>query len=141
MDKKTVVITEQDGAYKIENNGISEFALLGILECIVFDLKTAGREKPGDEQIERAEPTAETKQITQPPDKKIQEPVREIVQPSNSPGLRTRINNAVKAIKDLGGEAEDTDRGSATDEELKFELEELTSQYKRLKNSKNSLKK
>ncbi|MGI8494376.1 MAG: hypothetical protein ACR2L1_03545 [Pyrinomonadaceae bacterium] len=44
MDEKTVIITELDGRYKVENKGISEFALLGILECIVFDMKSAGRQ-------------------------------------------------------------------------------------------------
>ncbi len=46
MDKKTVVITEKDGKYQIQNNGISEFALIGILESVVFDMKSAGRGEP-----------------------------------------------------------------------------------------------
>lgn len=40
MNEKTVVITEKDGAFQIQNNGISELALLGILECIIFDMKS-----------------------------------------------------------------------------------------------------
>ena len=59
-----------------------------------------------------------------------------MVQSSTSTELRTRISNAVKAIKGLGGEVGDADRSLATDEELQTELEELTNQYKRLKNSK-----
>ncbi len=36
MDEKTVVITEEDDSYKIQNSGISEFALLGILDAHRF---------------------------------------------------------------------------------------------------------
>ena len=42
MSEKTVVITESNGQYQIKGNGIPEFALIGILECVLFDLKTAG---------------------------------------------------------------------------------------------------
>ena len=44
MTERTVVITERDGKYQVQNNGISELALVGILECIVFDMKS----KKGD---------------------------------------------------------------------------------------------
>lgn len=47
-----------------------------------------------------------------------------------------RIGNAIKAIKGLGGDIEDTDLSNLTDEALQAELEELTNQYKRLKTSK-----
>lgn len=50
--------------------------------------------------------------------------------------LRTRIGNAVKAIRDLGGRVETPDLSKMTDDDLQTELEELTAQYKRLKNSK-----
>ncbi len=40
MNENTVIITERDGKYEIQNNGMPEFALLGILECIVFDMKS-----------------------------------------------------------------------------------------------------
>ncbi len=53
--------------------------------------------------------------------------------------LRTRISTAVKAIKSLGGEADDINHGDATDKELQSELEELTNQYKRLKNSEGPI--
>jgi hypothetical protein len=43
MSEKTVVITETDGKYRVINNGIADFALIGILECIVFDMKTTSR--------------------------------------------------------------------------------------------------
>ena len=66
-------------------------------------------------------------------------PQTRVVPPLFSPELRTRIVNAVKAIKELGGEVHEThDRSGATDEELKTELEELTEQYKRLKKSENT---
>ncbi len=42
MDERTVLITDTDSSYQIENNGISELALIGILECILFDMKIAG---------------------------------------------------------------------------------------------------
>jgi len=42
--------------------------------------------------------------------------------------LRTRIGNAIKAIRSLGGEVEDIDRSNLTDEELQTELEELKNQ-------------
>lgn len=129
MDKKTVVITEQDGNYDIRNDGISEFALLGILECIVFDMKTAGRRalpEPEDSSVEQKETFREQKKDVQEPDKKV-------VRKSNVADVRTRIGNAVKAIRSLGGEVKDLDRSDSTEEELQAELEELTNQYKRLK--------
>ncbi len=43
MGEETVTISENEGRYEIKNNGMSEFALIGLLECILFDLKTAGR--------------------------------------------------------------------------------------------------
>lgn len=150
MDKQTISITERDGTYHIQNNGISEFALIGILECIVFDLKTANGQKPQAAQIEEEKPAVEQsdqpevfekKEAARTPEKTRENSGREAAQPSNSTDLRTRISNAVKAIKNLGGEADEKDLGSATDEELRFELEELTNQYKRLKNSKNSVTK
>jgi hypothetical protein len=67
----------------------------------------------------------------------VQEP-KEIVQDPGSSNLRNRISNALKAIRSLGGEIEDVDRSQATDEELQAELEDLTNQYKRLKNSKGN---
>ena len=139
MSEKTVIITESDGKYRIQNNGISEFALIGILECIVFDLKTAKRDSSPDVKQEPAEP----KEVVQKQKETVQESIpapelnRENVSESKTPDLRTRISNAVKAIRSLGGEAEENvDRTNSTDEELQTELEELTNQYKRLKSSK-----
>lgn len=51
---------------------------------------------------------------------------REAAQELTASGIRTRINNAVKAIRGLGGRAEDTDLSNLTDEELQSELEQLT---------------
>lgn len=164
MSEKTVVITERDGAYEIQNNGISEFALVGILECVLFDLKTARREKSigkkenpitraksqTDEITEKqkestAEPDGESKKEpkqnrdAEPVENPSEKPKAEVVPPSASPNLQTRIANAVKAIKALGGEVDETgDRSGATEEDLKTELEELTEQYKRLKSSKSA---
>jgi predicted nucleic acid-binding Zn-ribbon protein len=128
MDNKTVVITEKNGEYEIQNNGISEFALIGILECILFDMKT-GRSK---------ELPANQTEIRQPPNEITEEPRKAVAQESKAPELRTRISNAVKAIRELGGNLEDTDLSSLTDEELQSELDELTHEYKRLKSTKGN---
>ena len=126
MNGKTVVITEINGKYSVENNGISEFALLGILECIVFEMKSAKREAVAAESIP----------VNAPPPLANQE--EKVVQESNAPELRTRIANAVKAIRDLGGQTSDLDLSTASDQELKDELEALKEQYKRLKSSKSA---
>lgn len=140
MNEKTVVITERDDTYQIQNNGISEFALLGILECIVFDMKSASRKESSVEQ--KATP-AKQKGLNQEQNKTLQkseaanqETKREVVQKSAAPDLQTRISNEIKAIRALGGKVEDTDLSNLTDEEMQSELEELTNQYKRLKSSK-----
>ena len=39
MDEKTVVITERNGNYRIQNNGMSDFALLGILGIFAHPLE------------------------------------------------------------------------------------------------------
>lgn len=147
MSEKTIVITESEGAYRIRNADLSEFEMIGILECMVFDLKSARRHEASgkttelsgvaEETTKDSEETASEPKITEQP-KEIPPPAgREMVQPAAaSPELHTRINNAVKAIKNLGGEVGDVNRSEATDEELQTELEELTNQYKRLKNSK-----
>ena len=128
MNDKTVVITDKDGQYEVENNGISEFALIGILECILFDMKTArSKELP----VKQTEIRQESKEATE-------EPKKAVIQESKAPDLRTRISNAIKAIRGLGGNIEDTDLSNLTDEELQAELDELTNQYKRLKTTKGN---
>jgi hypothetical protein len=144
MSEKTVVITEKEGGYEIENNGISEFTLIGMLECILFDLKTAGRRRASTDNTVAAVAAAT---VTEAPVHPEQENEKQTIKDAGkeesadknkggSPELRTRIGNAVKAIKDLGGEVGSSDLTDATDEELQTELDELTNQYKRLKNSK-----
>jgi hypothetical protein len=128
MGYKTVLITEKDGQYEVENNGISEFALIGILECILLDLKTA---RSKEVSVKQTEIHQESKEATE-------EPKKDVVQESKASELRTRIHNAVKAIRGLGGKLEDTDLSSLTDEELQTELDELTNQYKRLKTTKGN---
>lgn len=138
MNENTIVITENgSGGYRLENNGLSEFALVGILECVVFDLKSAAgkitppvdAENAPVEPIESAAAAAEAKRI---------EPEAEnpLAAAAATPDLRQRIGNAVKAVRALGGEIEDMDLGKLSETELRTELEELTEQYKRLKNSK-----
>jgi hypothetical protein len=126
MNEKTVVITEMNGKYRIENNGISDFALLGILECIVYDIKSAKREATANEMMPvNALPSIDNQAI---------------VQESNAPELRTRVANAIKAIRGLGGQTSHFDLSTASDKDLQEELETLTEQYKRLKNSKGTVK-
>lgn len=36
MREKTIVITESEGSYNVQNNGLSEFELIGVLECVIF---------------------------------------------------------------------------------------------------------
>ena len=105
MDKNTVIITEKDGKYQIKNNGISEFALLGILECIVFDMKSASRKEL---VTEHEEPSVNEKEIINQQEETIQElkeaeteTRKEVLQKSDAPDLRTRISNAIKAIRGL----------------------------------------
>lgn len=129
MSNNTVVITETNGKYQLQNGGMSEFALIGILECILFDLKKAGR---GEFSDESKETVAERPETTAPPNRIEKEAARI----SNAPELRTRIGNAVKAVQSLGGEAAESDLSNATGEELQAELESLTNQYKRLKSSR-----
>lgn len=162
MSERTITITERDGAYEIQNDGISEFALIGILECVLFDIKTARSAKPivENESAASAETNTETNEnetvqeleesnaelkkerddeLDDKPENTLNEiPQPKVVPPSSSPELRMHIANAVKAIKALGGQVgERNDLSDATDEELKTELEELTEQYKRLKSSKS----
>ncbi len=140
MNEKTVVITEKDGTFQIQNNGISEFALLGILECIIFDMKSVSRRESSVEQKEaltkQNDPNPEQNEAAQKSEAVQEEIKRKAAQESTAPGIRTRVNNAVKAIRGMGGRIEDTDLSNLTDVELQSELEELTEQYKRLKSSK-----
>lgn len=140
MSEKTIIITESEGKYRIQNDGLSEFELIGILECLVFEMKSARRQASSDKKSDAAAIIAAaataSQEITGQSEEARQRTIEETVQSSASPELRIRINNAVKAIKNLGGEVVDVNRSDATDEELQTELEELTDQYKRLKNSK-----
>lgn len=136
MNENTVVITEKDGKYQLQNNGISEFALLGILECIVFDMKTARRQDLSGQQVSQSGEQEKVKEPAPQPASSESVAPEPIATQSNAPELRTRISNAVKAIKGLGGDVGDFDADSAPDEQLQEELASLTEQYKRLKNSK-----
>lgn len=144
MTKKTIVITEADGEYYLENNGISEFALIGILECIVFEMKSAKLialpAEPEKASVEQKKAVAETKETERENKPEAAKEVEPAESPGGAPELRTRISNAIKAIRGLGGNIEDTDLSRLTDDELRAELEELTSQYKRLKSTKTTKK-
>jgi hypothetical protein len=140
MDEKTVVITERNETYQIQNNGISDFALLGILECIVFNMKSAAQR---GSSIELKDTPTEQKKVNQEQTATVQKSEaieqkmkREVIHETAAPDIRIRISNAIKAIRGLGARIEDTNLSNLTDEELQSELEELTEQYKRLKSSK-----
>ena len=138
MSEKTIVITESEGNYDVQNNGLSEFELIGILECIIFEMKSARQQSSSDKKADAAATVATPEKITKQPEQIPQEAEKETVQLNVSTELRKRITNAVKAIKNLGGEVGDVNRSEATEEELQTELEELTNQYKRLKNLKGA---
>ncbi len=71
MNEKTITITERDGEYQIQNSGMSEFTLIGMLECILFDLKSAQNRRPLPEQesasAEQNEATYERKGADEQP--------------------------------------------------------------------------
>lgn len=147
MSEKTITIKIKDGVYRIQNSELSHFELLGLLECVAFDLKTAGRgEKAIAGETAAADPKPETteersekasKTEAEPP---AGETAREQNPEQGAPDVKTRIGNAVKAIRSLGGEVSEFDLDAATDEELQAELEELKNQYKRLKSSQKPKK-
>lgn len=124
-----ITITESDGQYEIERGEVSDFELIGLLECVVFDLKN-NRPRANSAVQKVAKPSVEPSE-----EMKIDVPKLEDIKTSATvvPDIRTRISNAVKAIKSLGGQIEDFDLNNATEDELQVELEALTEQYKRLK--------
>lgn len=144
MSEKKVIITEVSGEYEIQSNDLSDFELIGILESLVFELKNASRGKIQIKQDSRdfIEPVKEQQESVQNnvPAVSLPEPVeeskKEAAQATVVPDIRTRIGNAVKAIRELGGEVEQAEIYELSEEELQIELEELTAQYKRLKSSK-----
>lgn len=107
MDERTVTVTERDGKYQVENTGIPEFALIGILECVIFEMKSARRQMP---PVYQTESLVEEKAHPQERKEAAPEHDRKVAAESSPPDLRTRIGNAVKAIKGLGGEANDINR-------------------------------
>src|SRR4051812_29177436 len=115
MNEKTITITEKEGKYSLENNGISDFTLIGILECLLFDLKSADRRAQippiQRETVQEAVDftTFETlgTEITDLkviPETKSEEIIQ--IQKESAPDIRTRIKKAIEAIRGLGGEAQ-----------------------------------
>ncbi len=104
-------------------------------------MKSAGRRHAHSESKEqdavREEALIEKQTTDAEPKQTEPETKGEAAPAPNTSDLRTRISNAVKAINDLGGQADEGTRSDATEDELQTELEELTSQYKRLKSSNN----
>lgn len=136
MSERTIVVTETSGRYELESNGISKFELIGILECLLFDAKTAARAESVEQQ---KEPAAENKTAVKDLKKEAEsEPKKEFAPEPGAVELRTRVSNAVKAIRGLGGKIDAADLSELTEDELRTELTELTEQYKRLKSSKGT---
>lgn len=168
MSERSIVISITDNNYQIHRSQVNDFELLGILEMIVFELKNSRSERLQAEdssllpetvqpkisqpeitaqEIEKPAPTSNakvTEALSVPEVVKAEAPKAETVPPASAAAtpasgeLRTRIGNAIKAVRDLGGRIEDVDLSKMTPEELQTELEDLTSQYKRLKISKKS---
>ncbi len=69
MDEKTVIITEKDGAYQIQNNRISVFALLGFLECVGFDMKATGRSGSDSADFQKWHTAEDRTRLTKEPNK------------------------------------------------------------------------
>lgn len=142
MSRNKITIIENNGTFEIEKENLSDFALIGILECVLFDLKSVRRNR---EQVsagtislvETVEEAAETEKSAEKARETLPAPPQNTPEiAANTPDLRTRIGNAVKAVRNLGGKVEDIDLSGFSEEELQNELEELTAQYKRLKISK-----
>ena len=149
MSERSIVITQENGSYQIHSSLLNEYELLGLFEQIVFDLK---RSKPAalksklSASVPAAEPAATAEnppaqtaaEATVEKTEKPPEPAARIrgVTTAQAADLRTRIGNAIKAIRDLDGRVENINLNKMSDEEMQIELEELTEQYKRLKKSK-----
>jgi len=161
MAANVIVVTVDGNIYKIEKNGISDFALIGVLECILVDLKSVNRqgessqiakevsteefEKPVDENPVSSEmselsgPKTETElKTSEVPDI---ESTTATATEIPTPDIKNRILNARATIRGLKGEVEESDLSIMTDDELQEEFEALTAQYKRLKNSQVMKKK
>ena len=158
MGRNVIVITVEGNQYRVEKNGISDFALIGVLECLISDLKSNRRNlelNPAPKEVsveEKSESSAE-KAIVESPVREEEAILETSVDLNDQKGeisqkqeitqtneIKNRITNARKAIRDLNGEVEETDLIGMTDEELQLEFDELTAQYKRLKNSQGAAK-
>ena len=149
MAENKIVITVDGNQYQIEINGISDFAVIGVLECILSDLKGINRKMDNVVVNNTSEITIEplpTENVTAPVIEKAgaNEPITPEIpnspkpaeQPQPKPGdIKSRILKAREAIRGLKGKVDDLDLDKMTDEELQIEFDELTAQYKRLVNS------
>ena len=168
MGTNVIVITVDGNLYKIEKNGISDFALIGVLECVLADLKAVNRkgevksapktienegkpdslkedpiiEKKEGPVIEKEIEHAETEVAVREEHSEVKQPVENAQVTFAAPpsDLKSRIIKARQAIRDLSGQVDDLDLSKMTDEELQTEFDELTAQYKRLKSSQAAKK-
>lgn len=107
-----------DNNYQLQTDA-SDLETINVLESVLFDLKAKNRLQQGKGATE------ENAKATLP-------------EPQVSPRaqLVTRIAKAVDAIRELGGEAEMPNVAKMTDAELQSDFDELSNQWRRLKNSK-----
>lgn len=147
MGRNVIVITVDGNKYKVEKNGISDFALIGVLECVAADLKRISRQNEGslNREVEMIEP----KDIAGGANSVVQDDMKSESAEAGYPGisskanepivappdLKSRIIKAREAIRGLNGEVDNTDLSKMSDEELQEEFDALTAQYKRLKSS------
>ena len=149
MGSNVIVITVDGNKYKIEKNGISDFALIGVMECILTELKGTERKMENlpivttfekkNESFQAETPVAPENEKTEPTEAVKSEPAKEAKhdeQIQSKPGdIKSRILKAREAIRGLKGKVDDLDLEKMNDEELHIEFDELTAQYKRLVNS------
>jgi hypothetical protein len=142
MGTNVIVVTVDGNQYKIEKNGISDFALIGVLECILTDLKavrrrsegapapkegTAGRKVNLPKENPLVEPVVESSKTEMGVDQetsdlsKTDNPV--VSHETSTPDLRSRITKAREAIRGLNGEVQELDLSKMSDEELQLEFE------------------
>jgi len=82
-----------EGIYRVQNDGLSEFELIGILECLVFEMKSARRQTLPDKKTDAAAVAATVSQeITGQPEEAPQETSKETVQsPASSAKLLQKV--------------------------------------------------
>src|SRR5690349_11124476 len=125
MERSEIIITVEGNQYRVEKNGVSDFALIGVLECLIADLKSNRRNfesnpAPSETQVVVKSESSAEKAIVEIPVKEeavletsfgLNDQKGEISQKQKTTQtneIKNRITNARKAIRDLNGEVEET---------------------------------